>query len=489
MGQSISSASRSSSNSSSKAVERKSLFAGEGILVIEIVKELINDAVATAPQLKEILLEMKKIIESKEVDLNERVVGLDKAMKNMSVFTSDFETAVDMFISNMAAAKERRFMMASSRPHLNLNVDDETALTDGILQWQSVVDRIARDISAIEDLVYVRVSPSSSPEGVPASKAGLSRLEAICAELDIIPPLPDKNVEKDIKKKLHERLDPPLTKSRVAYDELIVQMVARQRELEERLSHCRQEGLAMCERVTALEETVYLVQEKFNFYGIELDNNQLFPKFNRSYGNIPPEEGYTSTPGFSPIPYGPEGFRVHYHCPNGWRRVSLMVEADAASFDAQYGNWHVGYHGTAHRNIVPILSEGFRVGHGIHLVHGAGIYFTPSIVYAQHPRYSKVYEIDGKFCQVILMCRINNLALKDRVGKVGTVDNARSNEPRCDPNYSNDELEFVLQPEFPMGQNYVIYGLMFRVLTLHPRFLLENSWIAESTWEAYANLQ
>jgi hypothetical protein len=241
-------------------------------------------------------------------------------------------------------------------------------------------------------------------------------------------------------------------------------------------------------RVT--EEQLVEAEQKLQIFGIEFSLDQLNPKFNRAYGNLPALPGYLVTRKFSPLLYGPAGLKFSYYCPDGWRRISLKVANDTAAFDAKYGEWPVGSHGTNHAHILSILAEGLRSGSGCYAPKGTwegkAIYFTPSIQYAQHPRYGKVYEINGKFCQAVLMCRVNTQAILDRAGKPGTLEGSTADQPRCDPNFSNCDLEFVVNPTFARGENYVIYGVMFRVLDTHPRHLPQNAWISNGYWDKYS---
>lgn len=85
-----------------------------------------------------------------------------------------------------------------------------------------------------------------------------------------------------------------------------------------------------------------------------------------------------------------------YFCPSGWRRFSLGVSIDETFFKDS----SIMYHGTAGKNVGPIVRDGFNPRE---CQHGAkAVYLTPSIRYAQHPRYARVYKAGGHYFQIIL---------------------------------------------------------------------------------------
>ncbi len=224
------------------------------------------------------------------------------------------------------------------------------------------------------------------------------------------------------------------------------------------------------------------MQEQLNLLLILIsDPVMLNPEFNRIYGQSARDEGFMPTYFTVPLLYGPARNKMFkYPCPNGWRRISLKVD----DFE-KYRTWHVGYHGTRHGLIGSILEEGLRAA--VVTCHkrmgDTVVYFTPSIKYAQHPRYAKNYLVDGKYCQVILMARINHEAILNGP-QAGTLPGAFARDPQCDPHFPNRELEWLVNHSLPKGENYIIYGVMTRVLPVgvHPKDLPENKWIPADAW-------
>jgi hypothetical protein len=83
------------------------------------------------------------------------------------------------------------------------------------------------------------------------------------------------------------------------------------------------------------------------------------------------------------------------------------------------------------------------------------------------------------------MARVNHAAILCGGPKSGTLRGAFASDKSCDPNFTNSELEWLVDHRLPRGENYLIYGVMIRVLPegQHPRDLPENSWIHPSAWQ------
>ena len=125
--------------------------------------------------------------------------------------------------------------------------------------------------------------------------------------------------------------------------------------------------------------------------------------------------------------------------------------------------------------------------------HGDGVYLTPSITYAAHPRYSTPKEIpedvksifgsQGKWIQFVLQCRVDPNTIK-----VGKETLAVGDKCVIDPNYKNDEIEWVVgdtRIEYPTDPDCKVYivGIMIRITDKHPYLMDESSW-----WEHVYNI-
>ena len=226
-------------------------------------------------------------------------------------------------------------------------------------------------------------------------------------------------------------------------------------------------------------------------YDINVQSVPLNPDFHRIYGSGLRAPGFKSTV-FSYLNYSGE----EYYCPNGWRRISLDVAESAAAFDRKYDGWHVAYHGTRHALATLILVEGFIPKPGAYSEGKDVVYFSPSIEYAAHPRYAKVYKVTDdrgarKYMQMILQVRLNPKNIWKKVGGTlrGAFDpanrhyNEARDNPPADPNFpENRNLEWLVKPipgtsGADMFKNmFVIYGIMIRVSDTHPKTHPTNAW-------------
>jgi len=226
-------------------------------------------------------------------------------------------------------------------------------------------------------------------------------------------------------------------------------------------------------------------------YDVNVGSRLTNPAFNRIYGR-----GLTA-PGFRPTVFNFLDYSGEvYYCPTGWRRISINVADSAAEFDRKYGGWHVAYHGTNHELAATILTSGFMPAVGARSGKEEVVYFSPSIEYAGHPRYAKVYEHNDrrgekKYMQMVLQVRINPMNIWKKVG--GTLPGAfdpsnryykksRDNPP-ADPNFpKNQNLEWLVKPipgtsGMDMFKNMcVIYGIMIRVSDTDPKNNPDSQW-------------
>ncbi len=173
-----------------------------------------------------------------------------------------------------------------------------------------------------------------------------------------------------------------------------------------------------------------------------------------------------------------------YYCPIGWQRYSFHL---TDRFYEKFKGWCVCYHGTKFAYGLSILLSGLTPAKAAD--HGAGIYATPSITYAAHPRYSEVREIEstheksffkgGRYVQFLLQCRVH----PDNIKKIGRETLAVDNKAIIDPNISNDAIEWLIDAKDKQLMDFndsnstiVCTGLMVRVTDRHPGLLSESQW-------------
>lgn len=196
---------------------------------------------------------------------------------------------------------------------------------------------------------------------------------------------------------------------------------------------------------------------------------------------------------------------IPYFCPSGWRRFALKVDMPRSFWE----NSSNMYHGTDPINIPAILQQGFRTTQCQHA--GKAAYLTPSIRYAGHPRYAKIYHMDGFYYQFILQVRVENRCVKHWKEAVAQgpgfhkvtlpppepAPEGRPKPPRAhagtdcetmnvgdreriDRNFeSNEHLEFLYMSEkehVTAADGLVVTGIMVRCLAENPIGRAENSW-------------
>jgi hypothetical protein len=172
-----------------------------------------------------------------------------------------------------------------------------------------------------------------------------------------------------------------------------------------------------------------------------------------------------------------------YYCPVGWKRYSFYV---TDNFDEKFKGWCICYHGTKFAHGLSILLSGLKPAEIA--AHGSGVYATPSINYASHPRYSEVKVIEsnhqkkffkqGKYVQFVLECRVRPTNIKT-IAK----ETLHGDKANIDSNINNDIIEWVIDtknkalvdfndPDSPV----ICTGLMTRVTDDHPGLLPESQW-------------
>ena len=210
--------------------------------------------------------------------------------------------------------------------------------------------------------------------------------------------------------------------------------------------------------------------------GVQL---MMDPSWDREYG-----EGATNWKG--PMDDSHDRGDAPYMCPKGWKRYSVRVP----NFDDHWAGSNIVYHGTASKYTLPILSTGFMGVHGCHDGGGLVSYFSPSIVYASHGRYAKVWpriKPDGsrEYVQMVMQCRVKPDAIKTKAHE--TLSAQCTIDPDFEDYGGNDKLEWLVDATVDAvaagadkaaaadGKRFVdkgkvlIYGLMIRVTDIHPK--------------------
>ena len=190
-----------------------------------------------------------------------------------------------------------------------------------------------------------------------------------------------------------------------------------------------------CKRL--VDFSVYLVEfgkpdENFKPKHCEIIMN---PKFNREYG--PQKINWSGTLNQDKV--------EPYYGPSGWKKFTCKVADSAEEFDEKYKSWPVAYHGTNYKLTMMIsysrLRSGYHTpGKGV-MVFGDGVYFTPSIIYASHPRYANPKKLtNGKWGQMVLNFRLRPGSYDKHQETLGV-----GNKYKIDPNYDNSEVEWLVK--------------------------------------------
>ena len=207
---------------------------------------------------------------------------------------------------------------------------------------------------------------------------------------------------------------------------------------------------------------------------------RLNPKYNYVYG-----QGHNYWSG--PCDDGKDRGGKPYYCPDGWQRWSFYVTRD---FNAKFNGWCIGYHGTKFEHGLAILLSGLKPAE--RKEHGDGVYATPSINYACHPRYSEVKSIEpsseskffkaGKYVQFVLECRVH----PKNIVKIGE-ETLHALDAIIDRNIGNRSIEWVVNSQGKdivdfndPNSSIVCTGLLLRVTDAHPALLPQSQWWFES---------
>ncbi|CAF2724129.1 unnamed protein product [Rotaria sp. Silwood2] len=206
----------------------------------------------------------------------------------------------------------------------------------------------------------------------------------------------------------------------------------------------------------------------------------LYPKFNHLY--FPNQTFWTGI-----TPDGLDRGNQAYYCPTGWKRYSFYVTED---FYTKFKGWCICYHGTKFSHGLSILLSGLAPANIA--VYGPGIYATPSITYACHPRYSEVKKIEssheraffknGNYIQFVLQCRVHP---KDMI-KID-YETLKASGSKIDSNIDNSVIEWVINAQGKPLMDFndpkstiICTGIMVRITDNHPGLLSESQWWYES---------
>lgn len=203
---------------------------------------------------------------------------------------------------------------------------------------------------------------------------------------------------------------------------------------------------------------------------------KLYPEYNKTYG-------IDRTYWTGALNDGRDRGDSPYYCPLGWSRYSFYV---CENFDQKFKGWCICYHGTKFHCGLSILLSGLKPA--TDTAHGGGIYTSPSIIYACHPRYSEVKKIEipesngffknGHYVQFVLQCRVH-----PRNRKLVGSETLKIGDTVIDPNISNNIIEWVIDTK---GKDVIDFNdpdasiictsLLIRVTDSHPGLLTESDW-------------
>ncbi|CAF3938032.1 unnamed protein product [Rotaria sordida] len=202
----------------------------------------------------------------------------------------------------------------------------------------------------------------------------------------------------------------------------------------------------------------------------------LYPQYNHLY--VPNKTFWTGT-----TPDGLDRGNQPYYCPTGWKRYSFYI---TENFYAKFKGWCICYHGTKFSHGLSILLSGLAPAEIA--AYGQGIYATPAITYACHPRYSEVKKIessderaffkDGNYIQFVLQCRVHpKYMIKIDRETLGAC------ETKIDLNINNDSIEWLIDAQGKPLMDFndpnstiICTGIMVRVTDNHPGLLPESQW-------------
>lgn len=134
------------------------------------------------------------------------------------------------------------------------------------------------------------------------------------------------------------------------------------------------------------------------------------------------------------------------------------------------------YHGTQGRNVAPIIRNGFLPNQCQH--DCKAVYLSPSIVYASHPRYARVYQHGDRYYQIVLQVRVLNEKIYSEVHAFVGETMAVGGKFEIDEHFpQNQNLEFLYKSDTAVGsEGIIVTGIMMRCCTQDPLLLTECQW-------------
>jgi len=200
---------------------------------------------------------------------------------------------------------------------------------------------------------------------------------------------------------------------------------------------------------------------------LKMDESLMNPKWDRNYDPNQPKCTSWKGPLVDKVNRGVKPLS-NYYCPVGWKRCAIKVD----DFDNRTNGWSVAYHGSQIAKIGAILSSTIVPSKsGCWAEKNVDrIYFSPSIEYCAHPRYSKPTKFGKKFIQLIFQCRVDPTAITLKPETL--LDEGKKNV-KIDENFDNSTLEWVMMGDFK--RQFVAYGIMIRV-SENPLELKSSEW-------------
>jgi hypothetical protein len=162
-----------------------------------------------------------------------------------------------------------------------------------------------------------------------------------------------------------------------------------------------------------------------------------------------------------------------YYCPSRWYRFALKFPQGVID---DWNDWRIFYHGTEAQTVHKILENGFQPRKCQHEI--TATYLSPSIIYASHPRYARVYHQQGYYAQVVLEVRVQAHRLQLKWSK----ETLNVGGGVIDPNYPDNIVECLVSPPaqeqgfIKHTDGIVVTGLMVRLLAEDPTGLPCSWW-------------
>lgn len=190
--------------------------------------------------------------------------------------------------------------------------------------------------------------------------------------------------------------------------------------------------------------------------------------------------------------------QIPYFCPRQWTRLGIKVPESVLPW---IDSAAVMYHGTKPQTIPKILAQGFKTKTCIE-AHGHGAYFSPSIVYSQHPRYATpayskalIHDSGTPGCdviQLVLEVRLKSYTKPHVKGETMYVEGKH----HIDPNFPSDNsnMEYIFQSKKPFvgpADGVVVTGIMVHYWNLGLLAVAEiygNEWWFEFIVGCYGHI-